>query len=435
MRTHTHHNTHKRTVRICDENNVPVKKSMHLITSPPKKRYITLKIKDYKKQVSFGEFQRIKALDKKKLISTRDATKNKIKETDNQYKNNQIVYEPEIMNKIALLREKELRTTIYHMSKALQSKSQNLEEETVKLYEEILINIKKIFEKVSKEIEEKKIEILQRIQIRLNECDNRQRKLLEKKIAEQETILRNLHTFTYEMQRVRENYGIIKNKISNLSERNFELEQRIKLEDQKYDKIYSLLREYKVRINNIAHTIEKYKKEEKGEKEEKEENEKVEDIQKENKLELKNLILNNIETEYTNNKVTTTNNNNKNKSLRPNSVKESMAFNLMNKSIKQFNNKINFYENLNYQEIPDNKLYNCLIKIIDTMKNSKDYKIVSGVNNTLLSNNMKILPLQNKEFRKDFMDKLFNNYELLQAFEEGETEFVNKPFNKHLFDK
>ena len=152
-------------------------------------------------------------------------------------------------------------------------------------------------------------------------------------------------------------------------------------------------------------------------------------------MELKNLILNNIETEYTHNKITSTNNNNKNKSLRPNSVKESMAFNLMNKSIKQFNNKINFYENLNYQEIPDNKLYNCLIKIIDTMKNSKDYKIVSGVNNTLLSNNMKILPLQNKEFRKDFMDKLFNNYELLQAFEEGETEFVNKPFNKHLFDK
>ena len=71
------------------------------------------------------------------------------------------------------------------------------------------------------------------------------------------------------MQRVRENYGIIKNKISNLSEKNFELEQRIKLEDQKYDKIYSLLREYKVRINNIAHTIEKYKKEEKSEKEEK----------------------------------------------------------------------------------------------------------------------------------------------------------------------
>ena len=57
------------------------------------------------------------------------------------------------------------------------------------------------------------------------------------------------------MQRVRENYGIIRNKISNLSEKNFELEQRIKIEDQKYDKIYSLLREYKVRINNMAHTI------------------------------------------------------------------------------------------------------------------------------------------------------------------------------------
>ena len=261
---------------------------MRLITAPPKKRYITLKIKDYKKQVSFAEFQRVKALDKKKLISTRDATKNKIKETDNQYKNNQIVYEPEIMNKIALLREKELRTTIYHMSKALQSKSKSLEEETMKLYEEILLNIKKIFEKVSKEIEEKKLEILQRIQIRLNECDNRQRKLLEKKIAEQETILRNLHTFTYEMQRVRENYGIIRNKISNLSEKNFELEQRIKVEDQKYDKIYSLLREYKVRINNMAHTIDNYKKEEK-------ENEKV-NIINHKEFEPKFLILNHLET-------------------------------------------------------------------------------------------------------------------------------------------
>ena len=65
------------------------------------------------------------------------------------------------------------------------------------------------------------------------------------------------------MQRVRENYGIIRNKISNLSERNFELEQRIKVEDQKYDKIYSLLREYKVRINNLAQTIDNYKKEKK----------------------------------------------------------------------------------------------------------------------------------------------------------------------------
>ena len=107
----------------------------------------------------------------------------------------------------------------------------------------------------------------------------------------------------------------------------------------------------------------------------------------------------------------------------------------MNKSIKQFTNKANYYDNLNFQEIPDNKLYNCLIKIIDGMKNSNDYKIVSGVNNTLLSNNMKILPLQNKEFRKDFMDKLFNDYELLSAFEKGENEFVNKPFNKRLFEK
>ena len=424
------HSPRKRTIRICDEHNISRKKETKIITSPPQKKYITLKIKGYKKQVSFLEFQRVKSLDKKKLFSTRDIIKAKIKDTDNEFKNKEMVYEPELMNNIALLREKELRTTIFHMAKALQSKNEKIEEETFKLYEEILNNIKKIFDKVSKEIEEKKLDILQRINVRLNECDNRHRKILEKKIHEQEIILRNLHTFTYEMQRVRENYTVIKNKILNLSENNFDLEQKIKIEEQKYDKIYSLLREYKVRINNLSHDIENLKKE-------KEENEKSKFLEKTKIIKIKpikKLLLNNIETDYTNNKNTTTNHN-KSARNRPKSVKESMAFSLMNKSIKQYTNKSCFYDNLSYQEIPDNKIYKSLIKIIDTMKNSKDYKIVSGVNNTLLNNNMKILPLQNKEFRKDFMDKLFSDYDILEAFKEGENEFVNKPFNKRLFIK
>ena len=48
---------------------------------------------------------------------------------------------------------------------------------------------------------------------------------------------------------------------------------------------------------------------------------------------------------------------------------------------------------------------------------------------------MKIVSLQNKEFRKDFMDKLFNDYELLSAFEKVENKFVDKHFNKLLFEK
>jgi hypothetical protein len=33
------------------------------------------------------------------------------------------------------------------------------------------------------------------------------------------------------------------------------------------------------------------------------------------------------------------------------------------------------------------------------------------------------------------MDKLFSDYDILEAFKEGENEFVNKPFNKRLFIK
>ncbi len=45
MRTHINNYIHKKTVRICNENNVPMKKSMHLITSPPKKKIYNIKNK------------------------------------------------------------------------------------------------------------------------------------------------------------------------------------------------------------------------------------------------------------------------------------------------------------------------------------------------------------------------------------------------------
>ena len=106
--------------------------------SPIKKKYIKFKINGLKQQISYNEFQYIKSLDKKKLLSERDNIKYKIKANENEYENNLIIYKPKIMNKISSAREEELRTTIYHMSNALQNRKKDLKKESEELYLEIL---------------------------------------------------------------------------------------------------------------------------------------------------------------------------------------------------------------------------------------------------------------------------------------------------------
>ena len=106
--------------------------------SPFYKKKIKLKIKGLNKEVSLHEFKKIKALDKKKLISERDSYKNQIKLLERDYHNLQVVYDPQIMDKISENREVDLRNTIYHISKQLFNKSKNLHAETDELYSQLL---------------------------------------------------------------------------------------------------------------------------------------------------------------------------------------------------------------------------------------------------------------------------------------------------------
>ena len=427
-----------------------------------KKRYIKLQVKGYTKKISYNEFQKIKALDKKKLINTRDTLKNRIKIKELEYFNNKTVYDPKIMDKISEKREIELRTTIFHMSNALHNRHKNLKEESQILYSEVLKNIKIIYEKVLNDILEKKNNIRQRINLRLIDCDYRQKKLLDEKIQEQEMILRNLHSFTYEMQRVKENYEILRNKIDNINDKIFDLEQKIRLEINRYNQINSLLKEYKVRINNMVKAINRFREREKQNLE----NEKISN----EKNNISNLrIKTALETEYTypkNSKrnssafpqLTTTNefkttenineddfdneefniNNNDFDQInkmkkRLNSAQNSAL--ILNKRLNKINTKTLYYNNLIHSQIPDNKIYKVIKRILDSKRNNKKYKIVSGINNNLLNENMKNLPIQNKEFRKEFMKSLFEDRELLSVLNEKEDDYLNRPFTKYLFQK
>ena len=108
---------------------------------------------------------------------------------------------------------------------------------------------------------------------------------------------------------------------------------------------------------------------------------------------------------------------------------------ILNKRLNKINTKTLYYNNLIHSQIPDNKIYKVIKRILDSKRNNKKYKIVSGINNNLLNENMKNLPIQNKEFRKEFMKSLFEDRELLNVLNEKEDDYLNRPFTKYLFQK
>jgi hypothetical protein len=108
---------------------------------------------------------------------------------------------------------------------------------------------------------------------------------------------------------------------------------------------------------------------------------------------------------------------------------------ILNKRLNKINTKTLYYNNLIHSQIPDNKIYKVIKRILDSKRNNKKYKIVSGINNNLLNENMKNLPIQNKEFRKEFMKSLFEDRELLSVLNEKEDDYLNRPFTKYLFQK
>ena len=382
-----------------------------------------IKIKGLNQEVSLNQFKKIKALDKKKLIAERDNYKSQIKALEKEYNNLQVVYDPTIMKRIGQNRENELRTAIYHISKQLHNKNRVLKEDTNELYFQLLENIKQIYDKILKEINDKKLDILQRIDLRLGDCDYKQKKLLDEKILEQETILRSLHAFTFDMQRVKDNYEVIRTKINSQLDSNFELEQKIKQEVHRNNQITSLLNEYKNRINDMVKSINEMKTElnynlpiNKSEK-----MKQMKDILSSTE----NIATTNIETEYTNNngRVNTVSTNNINRS-------EANALWFLNRNYKCLLSKRNNILRKHNDTIPDNAIYNTVIKTINKMKHGANYMSMFNTSNyKYLDKNMITIPIQNQDFRKEFMNELLNNGELLHALQD---DTINS-FNRNLF--
>ena len=116
-----------------------------------------------------------------------------------------------------------------------------------------------------------------------------------------------------------------------------------------------------------------------------------------------------------------------------NSQSEWNSLYLIKKEINNIKNKQKDILNKMEDEMPDNDIYESLKNIILKLRKEKDNKIVNGINNKYMKSYMKAIPIQDANFRKKFMEILFNDNNIYQSIKKVTNESKNILFNKNIF--
>ena len=423
-----------------------------------KKKNITLPGRDKKSKPA--DFMYVKNLDKEKLQATKDSMIQMMKRKVEFHKNQLQVYNMNVLGKISIEREEELRDTVVSLQKEIRKKRKREKSEIEMLYKIILLEVNKIYEKIQEEIDSRKSELMDRIMLSIANCDYKQNLLLEAKIKEQEEFFRNLHMFTFEMQQIKDNFNSSVQKIKDFTQNNFDLKKNILQEKLKFYHITTVMKEFKRRNNYMVNKIMEYKASTHTS------NFKESSFKNKNNKNENNLL---IETNNTNNIKTTTSNthnklmtnstqyltkNNKTESNQENHKKNSFNQNIINTEYNDNFHKRNFEINTittlkkeieywrnklfalvkKYKEvIPDNKIYSSIIEIIEALKKDKSNKFFGEVEDENLIDRMMTLPVQNKQFRKLFLELVFRNKNIFDAIRRGQKNDLDKYFHRNFF--
>ena len=463
----------------------------------PKEKYIKLRYRGKEKKVKFDEFMLVKGLDMQKLQASKDSMVQMMKRKIEFHKNQNEVYNMNILNKISVDRENELRNAIISLQKEILKKRKRSREELETLYKTVLNEVKNIYDRTSNEIDQRKSDLMDRIMLSIANCDYKQAQLLDLKIKEQEELFRHLHMFTFEMQQVRDNFEDSLKKIKFLTESNYELKKNILQEKLKFQHITSLMKDFKIRANYMVNKINNYRAQthilENINKNNKTKKNIFIDVNNNNKMRIvknrpfssdfKNnkIISTTLGTNYTQNNTHFNLENNLKNSVEDNyflytnsekeeekgkerekeyklSLKRNNAMsmtegnieyikikrdyerniiNVLKKDIEIWNNKIINIINKFRETIPDNQIYYSLTDIVEALRRDKNNKFFgqyyNNINSNIINNHMMALPVQNKQFRKIFLDLLFRNNSIFEAIKSGQKNDIDKYFNKNLF--
>ena len=291
-------------------------------------------------------------------------------------------------------RENELRGHINNLLIKYRTKDPELNIKNInELSGQIISNIKTLEEQTKIDIKEKKKDMETRIKLRLVDSEINYNKELEKKVKEQQEILKSLHEFTQDMKRIKDNYTSIKEKADNFLKENDYYRNEIKKYEEKNEDLKNEI--MKLKHENNKMNIRLMGSQQKKLEENKEENKIFEDG---DHIDTNNLINEGI---YDYN----INNNDYDK------IKKVMKSKFEKEKVQKFNKKMKLKaDTFTVKDIisPNNIKYNniSIEKIIDLLsdenyvnKHYRECSVIASLLNIYEKANKKITSL-NKEYNK-----------------------------------
>ena len=149
-------------------------------------------------------------------------------------------------------RENELRGHINNLLIKYRTKDPELNIQNInELGGQILANIKTLEEQTKIDIKEKKKDMETRIKLRLVDSEINYNRELEKKVKEQQEVLKSLHEFTQDMKRIKDNYNSIKEKADNYLKENDFYKNEIKKYEEKNEELKNEIMKLKHENNKM----------------------------------------------------------------------------------------------------------------------------------------------------------------------------------------
>ena len=149
-------------------------------------------------------------------------------------------------------RENELRGHINNLLIKYRTKDPELNIQNInELGGQILANIKTLDEQTKIDIKEKKKDMETRIKLRLVDSEINYNRELEKKVKEQQEVLKSLHEFTQDMKRIKDNYNSIKEKADNFLKENDFYRNEIKKYEEKNEELKNEIMKLKHENNKM----------------------------------------------------------------------------------------------------------------------------------------------------------------------------------------
>ena len=351
-------------------------------------------------------------------------------------------------------RENELRQHINNLLLKYRTRDPQVNLKNMKeLEQQILENIKNLEEQSKQDIREKKKDMETRIKLRLVDSEMNYNKELEKKVQEQQKILRSLHEFTEDMKVIKNNYNSIQGKanfylkenatlkleIKNLESKNEQMKQEIMRLKHMNNKLSIKLMNNNENNNNDIENFEyKHKFNQKiKENFEKEQKDKLQKKLKE-KIKNNNNNNNNLSNNENSNSISNNNINNNNRNIKLSNAEtislekiiELVSDNdFVQKHFREcsiISNLLNIYDktntkikNLNdeYAKLMDHHpIYDRLVNIIQNLKTKEISNKIHSIQtmskrviNELLGN---YIITMKKEQRKELINQIVNDSEI-----------------------